>query len=377
MLTEVGCRCRVTRLWESVDPSIDAIVVLDPSGVTYFTSFWVSPFSFRAGNMPMALLLERGGSSILFIDNLLHEFTDGIHVSEVVEVPWYEGRRSAPARESVLLDAILARLTGDGCRRLGVETARFPVALAQISGNSYDDVTPVLRSLRARKEPDEIALLERCVGIGEALHRLAWDEVRPGSTELELWAALTHRAIDLAGCPVLVYGDLLTGERTGLIGGGPTRRVLTSGDLVLLDVSVVLHGYRADFANTFVCGGTPAPRQQEWAAACLEALLAAERMIGPGVACRAVDDVVRSRLDCWKPEADFPHHTGHGLGLGHPEPPFLVPEADEILQSGNVITLEPGLYAATQGMRFERDYLITTEGHRLLSHHALGLEPGL
>ena len=56
----------------------------------------------------------------------------------------------------------------------------------------------------------------------------------------------------------------------------------------------------------------------------------------------------------------FPHHAGHGLGLTHPEAPYLVRHADETLLAGDVVTLEPGLYVAgVGGIRIEHNYLIT------------------
>ncbi|HMP15796.1 MAG TPA: M24 family metallopeptidase, partial [Gemmatales bacterium] len=72
---------------------------------------------------------------------------------------------------------------------------------------------------------------------------------------------------------------------------------------------------------------------------------------------------------------DFAPHTGHGIGLGHPEAPFLVPESSDTLLAGDVLTLEPGLYIKdVGGMRFERNYLITETGYELLSKHRLTLE---
>ncbi len=55
--------------------------------------------------------------------------------------------------------------------------------------------------------------------------------------------------------------------------------------------------------------------------------------------------------------AAFPTRSGHGLGLGHPEPPYLVPDSDETLIVGDVVALEPGLYVpGVGGMRFEQNY---------------------
>ena len=64
------------------------------------------------------------------------------------------------------------------------------------------------------------------------------------------------------------------------------------------------------------------------------------------------------------------------MGLGHPDPPYLVPQSTETLIAGDIVTLEPGLYVSgIGGMRFERNYLITDNGYELLTHHALGLTP--
>ena len=73
----------------------------------------------------------------------------------------------------------------------------------------------------------------------------------------------------------------------------------------------------------------------------------------------------------------YPSHTGHGLGLSHPEPPYFVPESDETVVAGDVVAIEPGLFVkGVGGMRFERNYLVTSEGFENLTHHKLTLEQG-
>ena len=70
----------------------------------------------------------------------------------------------------------------------------------------------------------------------------------------------------------------------------------------------------------------------------------------------------------------FPHHAGHGLGLTHPEAPYLVRHADETLLAGDVVTLEPGLYVSgVGGVRIEHNYFVTEQGYERLSHHVIGL----
>ena len=70
----------------------------------------------------------------------------------------------------------------------------------------------------------------------------------------------------------------------------------------------------------------------------------------------------------------FPHHAGHGLGLGHPEPPILVPHSEDVLLAGDVVTLEPGLYVpGVGGIRIEHNYQITESGSVCLSQHEIAL----
>ena len=132
---------------------------------------------------------------------------------------------------------------------------------------------------------------------------------------------------------------------------------------------MVVSGYRGDFTNTFAVGGGPTARQRELFEACLGAIRAGEaplearharpaRSMPPSAAISR-----RSGLD-----HAFTSHSGHGLGLGHPEPPYFVPDSTDTIVAGDVVALEPGLYIEGEGgMRFERNYLITADGFETLS----------
>jgi Xaa-Pro aminopeptidase len=134
----------------------------------------------------------------------------------------------------------------------------------------------------------------------------------------------------------------------------------------------VVRGYRGDFANTFVCGAKPSDEQLRLHDACLAAVAAGQSLFKPGAVARDIDRAVRNSFDTQHLATYFTSHSGHGLGLGHPDPPFLVPESSDTLVSGDVVALEPGLYFPDQfGIRFEHNYLITDSGHERLSNHRL------
>src|SRR5262249_50335995 len=114
--------------------------------------------------------------------------------------------------------------------------------------------------------------------------------------------------------------------------------------------------------------------QQRLMDLCLSAMAGGEKELRAGAACLAVYEAVRGVYEKQGVAEHFPHHAGHGLGLTHPEAPFLVRHATETLLAGDVITLEPGLYiAGVGGIRIEHNYLITADGFERLSHHTIAL----
>jgi Xaa-Pro aminopeptidase len=381
MLTAAGCAARRERLWKSLSPDLDVLIVGDPSHLVYLAGYTPSPFVFRTAESAALLLLEPGRSTLVG-DNLLGPYLERTFVDEVVAPVWYDGRRSTLYRRNRLVTSVLERLAAMPGRRLGVELASVPAGLveglrAARPGIELMDIGPVIRRLRRAKDPDELEVLRRSIRAGEAAHAAALTQVEPGLTEMDAYQIVQRAAMAALGEPAIVYGDFVSGPRCARERGGPpSTRTIERGDLVLLDFSVVVSGYRGDFTNTFAAGSAPTPRQYELFEACLEALRAAEALLKPGTPARAVDAAVRAHFAGAGLDGAFVTHTGHGIGLGHPEPPYLVPDGDETLEVGDVVAVEPGLYLEdVGGMRYERNYLITADGHETLSNHELRIEP--
>ncbi len=393
MLTKDGCLSRRRRLWESVDPQIEWLLIADPRHVNYLVNFWIHPLSFSAGERGL-LLLERDNGATLLCDNFAIGSTSAEpHVDRQVVETWYDHQHSPVNRDHALLRA-LAQIAGQLKGRRGlVEAEWLPLAAWEIlpaddvqnkpvpnrpvlNGPESDhpaSLGTILRTLRRRKDPDEITLLRQCMRAGDAGHARAWDVIRTGISEMEVFREVQNAAIATAARPGQIYGDFrATTNKQPHLGGLPTAYRLQLGDLFILDFSVVLNGYRSDFTNT-IAVGVPTIRAQEMFQICAAALKSGEGVLRAGT--RAADvyaAVSQPFVDAGKPP--LPHHAGHGIGLAHPEPPIFVPESEDVLLAGDVVTLEPGSYQlGIGGMRFEHNYLITETGAERLSNHRITL----
>jgi Xaa-Pro aminopeptidase len=133
---------------------------------------------------------------------------------------------------------------------------------------------------------------------------------------------------------------------------------LRKNELVVLDLGVILAHYCSDITRTVFVGRAP-KRIQGWYKAVLEAQGAAIAGAREGVACGDVDAAARRVLAGYRLDHLFVHSTGHGLGLEVHEDPRVAKGQERRLQSGNVITIEPGVYAeGIGGIRIEDDVAV-------------------
>ncbi len=391
MLTKDGCLSRRRRLWEALPESVEWVLVADPRHVQYLANFWVQPLSFSGGERGV-LLLERGGRASLCADNFaIRSAANEPYIDREVVQPWYDHQYSVVNRDHALLRAVEQlkdELSGRpglieaewlptaAASLLGVAAESFSLseaAHAKTNGSGAVDLGSVLRTLRRQKEADELELLRLSVRAGEAGHARLREIIKPGISELEIYTEVQRAAVAAAGRPVLVYGDFRAASaKAPKVGGLPSGHDLQEGEIFTLDYSVVIDGYRADFTNAMAVG-PPNDQQQMLFDLCLAAMRGGEGALRAGAKASEVYAAAsRAFEDAGYPP--LPHHAGHGIGLAHPEPPILVPQSDDVLVSGDVLTLEPGIYIeGIGGMRIEHNYLITDDGSERLTNHLISL----
>jgi Xaa-Pro aminopeptidase len=256
-------------------------------------------------------------------------------------------------------------------RRVAVEFSTFTRHLRGVQQAELVDIEPQLYRLRRRKDADELGRLRRAISATGRMYERAREIVRPGRNELDVFN-------ELQAVAVRELGEMLTGTgndyRCAARGGPPRDRGIEAGELYILDLGPAFRGYFADNCRTLAVGAPSDLQQRAWEQV-VSVFPLVERSVRPGASARALFHEVQSRL-AQAPVGVFDHHLGHGIGLFPHEAPHLNPHWDDCFEVGDVVAVEPGLYAPElrAGLRIENDYLVTQDGVELLSDFPLQLQ---
>ena len=360
MLTPEGCKQRRTRLFQQLQMS-GPLLLGDPLNLRYFANCYLDPFSIGV-DFGGLLLVQPDGHATLYHDHRAPKSVELAWVDELIPVKWYDGKSPGQGPRRLILRDVVDHAGTNG------------LIHDQINDPTAPDLWRIVTGMRRSKDPDEVALLKACMRVAEAGHAWARANVQPGMTELNVYNGILQACSEAAGHPVILYGDFTVSSGASTRGGPPTQHTLQVGEMLILDFSVIIQGYRSDFTNTLVIGGRPIEEQNRLLQLCAQAMKAGEQQLRAGTTCQTVYDSVRDVFAVAGVATAFPHHAGHGLGISHPEPPFFVEYSTETLIEGDVVTLEPGLYIdGIGGLRIEHNYLITASGFEQLSNHTISL----
>jgi len=219
----------------------------------------------------------------------------------------------------------------------------------------------LVEKFRAVKDDQEIAAITKAAEIAAEALQGALSLVEPGISEVEIASEIDYRMVRLGASGPAFETIVASGPRTALPHAATGRRRLCDGDLLLCDFGARWNGYCSDLSRTFVVGKAT-PRQTEVYGAVLEAQCAAFAELRAGTTGAEVDAATRQTFENRGLEDHFSHSTGHGLGLEVHEGPRLGRRAEDVLESGMVVTVEPGLYfPGWGGVRIEDDMVVRGE----------------
>ncbi|GAA4525036.1 Xaa-Pro peptidase family protein [Nonomuraea ferruginea] len=220
----------------------------------------------------------------------------------------------------------------------------------------------VLRELRMRKSPAEVAALREAGEAIDAVHRQVPGFLRAGRTEREVARDIAE-AILATGHATVDFTIVASGPNGASPHHDVSDRVIQAGEPVVVDIGGQMpSGYCSDSTRTYCVGEPPADF-----AAYYEVLRRAQdaacAAVRPGVSCESIDAAARDIIAEAGYGDHFIHRTGHGIGVEGHEDPYIVAGNGEPLEPGFAFSIEPGIYLqGSHGARIEDIVVCTDSG---------------
>lgn len=237
----------------------------------------------------------------------------------------------------------------------------------------------VLVDLRAVKDASEIQEIRDAVDQAQRGHAVLRASMTPEQTELEIAHNLEHSMRGFGAVGVAFAPIIAVGRQAALPHARPGNRKISDADVLLTDWGAEsAGGYRSDLTRTYFTGKKISQKFAKIYSVVLDAQLAAIDKIKPGANCVDIDAAAREVIEQAGYGKYFGHGLGHGIGLNIHENPRFSPISEGVLESGMVVTVEPGIYLPDWGgIRIEDDVLVTKNGHEVLTSVPKSLEEAL
>ncbi len=354
---------------------LDGLIVTLPDAINWFTGFDTIGYLWS-----QALLIDGGdGGPKLFTRTTE---APGVQQTTAIADPvLYDIAQVDPIQ--VLADAV--KDSGISAGRLGIDLSAFTLLPSSwerlklaLPEADWLDTTDIVADLRLVKTPVELNYQRQAAEMADHAMRTALDAVRPGISEVEL-AGIAAKALGEAGSEfVAIPPMVVSGPRSVMVHGMASRRTISRGDVVCIELGASVYRYHAIVMRTAVVGKAT-PRVREVADCLREAYEAAVAAVAPGVRPEAPDDAanaVLSRLDLVEARC---HRIGYSLGVAYPpgwlEPMTLVAGDQHELGPGMSFSIEPNLTLPREGfgMKLGDTVRCTADGSQRLS----GIEPEL
>ncbi|HEU4393359.1 MAG TPA: aminopeptidase P family protein [Solirubrobacterales bacterium] len=258
---------------------------------------------------------------------------------------------------------IAAHLSG----RVGFEDDKMPVRnLGKLEEKLAGGVEPVaaggtVERLRQVKDEEEQAAIAAASALADEVWGWSLERGLGGRSERDVARAAEARVRELGAEPSFP-AIVAAGPNGALPHAEPGERQIGRGELVVFDMGAKVDGYCSDGTRTYAVG-EPGEAAREVYEVVLRAQVAALEQIAAGASGEALDAVARRVIDEAGYGERFGHALGHGVGLEVHEGPRLAQRSEDVLEPGEVVTVEPGIYLPGElGVRTEDLVVVGSEG---------------
>jgi len=328
--------------------SCEAILVTKPENIGYLTGFWGS-FG--------VYLQSASGERVLLSDGRYQEIASDLATQAGFRFELFKG-----GTPTALVDLVSESLIVEDTLTL----AQFEKYKQWFEGVRLKSESGVIENLRRVKNDTELQIMrEAQAHVDSILVDFVKANVSAGITEQQLKFKL-DQALQAEGRYGLSFDSIVGfGPGSALPHYESGNRPLKQGDNILIDCGVVDRHYCSDMTRNFVFGAASAAYKKDYAVL-LQNQEKTLQAVRSGVEAKALDLQCRDGLGDLS--ALFIHSLGHGVGLEIHEAPILSVRSEGMLQVGEVVTVEPGIYKAGEyGIRIEDSAIVQPSGNEVLT----------
>lgn len=223
-------------------------------------------------------------------------------------------------------------------------------------------------SVREVKDQAEVAIIKEAIEIAEKAFIKTLDFIEVGRSEKEVARYLENEMMKLGADSTSFTTIVASGVRSSLPHGVASDKLIENNELITLDFGCKYKNYCSDITRTVAIGEISDELLKVY-----DTVLKANQLgldtIRAGMSGMEVDKVVRDFIYQAGYRGKFEHGLGHSIGIDIHENPRLRNDMDHMLQVGNVITVEPGIYLeGLGGVRIEDDVLLLEDGIEILTN---------
>lgn len=230
------------------------------------------------------------------------------------------------------------------------------------------NITELIQNMRLHKSVDEIEKMHQAGRDADVAFEAGFAALSAGTTELAVAAALEYDT-KKRGIPGMSFETLVQfGAHAANPHGATGNNILKPNEMALFDLGTIYDGYVSDATRTVAFQGVT-DHQREVYQVTLEAQLAAQDQVKPGMTAGELDQIARDIITKAGYGEYFVHRLGHGLGSSVHEYPQIMGGSDLVLEPGMVFSIEPGIYIpGDMGVRIEDSVVLTENGADSFTH---------
>ncbi len=260
-----------------------------------------------------------------------------------------------------------------GIDKLFTESARLTVeefnriskiAACTVSAEKTDGE---INSLRRKKSEEEKFCIIKAQRIAEKAFEHILGFISTEKTEKDIALELDFFMLKNGAEGISFDTIAVSGANSSMPHGVPSDKKIENGDFITMDYGAIINGYHSDMTRT-VAVGSVSSKQAEVYETVLSAQLASLESLKNGISGFDADKAARDIIVNAGYGDFFGHGTGHGVGIEIHEEPRLSLKSDKILYTGDIVTVEPGIYLPSEfGVRIEDMAYITENGYENLT----------